>query len=251
MSHVYSLFLFTYFLYLGPFVSKKEGKKSHYFLFGLIIGLIIAVRPINFIFVPVYFIFNTFNFSDIKKTLSNYILVVVTAISVIIPQLFYWKYSFGSYFQYSYGEESFSNIFKPELLKLLFSTNNGLFIYNPLIIFCLAGLFFLFKSLPRISIAIAVYFIFISYLFSSWHDWGYGCSYGSRPYVEYLSILALPFGFFINQLKEKTPYKFVLLSLCIAFIIYNQKLIFSYDGCWYGGVWDWSELLKLIVSNTK
>lgn len=251
MSHVYSLFLFTCFLYLGPFVTKKEGKKLHYFLFGLIIGLIIVVRPINFIFIPVYFIFNTFNVSDIKKNLSNYLLVVITAISVIIPQLFYWKYSFGSYFQYSYGEESFSNVFKPELLKLLFSTNNGLFIYNPLIIFCLAGLFFLYKSLPKISIAIAVYFVFISYIFSSWHDWGYGCSYGSRPYVEYLSILALPFGFFIHQLKEKFPYKFVLISLCIACIIYNQKLIFSYDGCWYGGVWDWSELLKLIVSNTK
>lgn len=250
MSHIYSLFLFSSFLYLGPFVTNGQ-KKYHYLFFGLVVGLIIVVRPLNVMFLPVYFIFNSFKFSEIKSNLKNYLLIIVPAVVIIVPQLIYWKYSSGSYFLYSYGQESFTNIFQPEVIKLWFSTNNGLFIYNPMILFCLIGLFFLFKESPKISISVALFFAFITYVFASWHDWAYGCSYGSRPYVEYLCLLALPLGFFIDKLKTKSALYSVVSALLIAFILFNQKLIFSYDGCWYGGVWDWPEFLNLLLSETK
>lgn len=250
MSHIYSLFLFASYLYLGP-IANEQKKPIYVFLFGLIIGLIIIVRPINILFLPVYFIFNTFSITDIKNNLKRYILIFITVFIVLMPQLLYWKYASGSYFQYSYGEERFSNLLHPEVLKLLFSTNNGLFIYCPLLIFFLTGLFILYKHVPRFSICIAVHFIFISFVFSSWHDWTYGCSYGCRPFVEYISIFALPFGFFIEKFILKNSLKPLWLTLIIVFIVYNQKLIFSYDGCWAAGIWDWSELLKLIISETK
>jgi hypothetical protein len=226
-------------------------KIIYYLLFGLIVGLIIIVRPINIIFLPVFIILNPLKVSDIKNNLRNLSLVSISALIVIIPQLIYWKYSYGNYFHYSYGEEGFSNIFAPKLLQLWFSTNNGLFIYNPLIILVLIGLAYYYKEAPKKSIIIGIYFLLISFVFSSWHDWGYGCSYGCRPYVEYYSILALPFGFFIRKLNTNFSFKPVMLSLLIISIIYNQKLIFSYDGCWYGSNWDWSELIKLVLSSTK
>jgi hypothetical protein len=251
MSHIYSFFLFTCFIYLGPFVTKHNQKKIFFLLFGLIIGLIIIVRPINIMFLPVFFIFNNYEFSSIKNNITKLSLVAITALIVIIPQLIYWKYSHGQYFHYSYGGEGFSNIFNPKLLQLWFSTNNGLFIYNPIIILILIGFFFFYKNSPVKSIIISVYFVLISFIFASWHDWSYGCSYGCRPYVEYYSILALPFGFFIEKLNTNSFFKPILVSFLIIFIIYNLKLIFSYDGCWQGGIWDWSELLKLVLSSVK
>ena len=251
MSHIYSFFLFTCFIYLGPFVSKHNQNKIFFLLFGLIIGLIIVVRPINIIFLPVFFIFNPHKFSDIKNNITNFTLVAVSTLIVIIPQLIYWKYSYGSYFHYSYGDEGFSNFFNPKLLQLWFSTNNGLFIYNPLIVLVLIGLFYFSKVARNKSLLISIYFFIISFIFSAWHDWSYGCSYGCRPYVEYYSILALPFGFLIDKLYTKFFFKPVLVFLIIIFIIYNQKLIFSYDGCWYTGIWDWSELFKLVLSPIK
>lgn len=250
MSHIYSFFLFVCYIYLAPFVFNT-GRLIYCILFGLIIGLIIVVRPINLMFLPVCFIFNPVDFSVIKRKIKNYVLIIITASFVIVPQFIYWKYAFGNYFHYAYGNESFSNILQPKLIQLWFSTNNGLFIYTPLIIFVLVGFYFLYKNSPLKSINIAIYFIFISYIFSSWHDWSYGCSFGCRPYVEYYSILSLPFGFFIDRLNAKFSYKPILLILIFIFIIYNQKLIFTYDGCWYGGVWDWSELVELILSKTK
>lgn len=251
MSHIYSFFLFTAFIYLGPFIVKKNQNKIYYFLFGLITGLILIVRPINFIFLPVFFIFNSLEFSYIKSNISKLALVPITAFVIIIPQLIYWKYSYGNYFHYSYGEEGFSNFFSPKLLQLWFSTNNGLFIFNPIIILVLMGLALFYRESSQKSILLCAYFLFISYIFSSWHDWSYGCSYGCRPYVEYYSIFSLPFGFFINKLNTNFSLKPVCCLLLVVFMLYNQKLIFSYDGCWYGGIWDWSELFKLVLSSTK
>ena len=249
MSHIYSFFLFICFVYLGAFVAN--GRKVHFFTLGLIIGLIIAVRPINIMFLPVFFILNRLKFIDIKKNLTNFALMAVTVVVVIVPQLIYWKYSHGSYFHYSYEGESFSNAFEPKLMQLLFSTNNGLFVYSPIAIFILVGFFLYFKKIPRESVFMSIYFLFVSYIFSSWHDWSYGCSYGCRPYVEYYSILAIPFGFFVDKLNTKFLFKPLLILSLLVFVFYNQKLMFSYDGCWYGGTWDWAELLKLLLGPTK
>ena len=250
MSHIYSFFLFTSLLYLGPFLNNKGGR-AHFVLFGLIVGLIVAVRPLNVIFIPIYFILNSLNLSHIKRGIKNYILAFITAFIVLIPQLIYWKYSYGNYLHYSYEGESFSNILHPKLINLWFSTNNGLFVYNPIIIFVLIGLFYYYKEARKNSIVIGTYFLLISFVFSAWHDWGYGCSYGCRPYVEYYSIFALPFGFFMRKLIINNSYRLVLLSLLVVSIIYNQKLIFSFDGCWYGGIWDWSALIELLFGSTK
>ncbi len=251
MSHIYSLFLFTCYIYLAPFVIKQNQKTIFYILFGLITGLILVVRPINIVFLPVFFIFNTIRFSEIKNNISKWAAAGISTILVIIPQFIYWKYAYDNYFHYSYGNETFSNIFEPKLLYLWFSTNNGLFIYNPLMIIILAGLLFYYKESAKKSVFISVYFLFISILFSSWYDWGYGCSYGCRPYVEYYPILALPFSFFLNAMDKHTVLKFIFLPILLVFILYNLKMIFSFDGCFTGGTWDWAELLRLVLSPTK
>jgi hypothetical protein len=250
MSHIYSLFLFTCYLYLSTFIAE-EGRKVHYFLFGLVIGLILVVRPINVLFLPVYLMFNSINASNIKNNISNYLLTFFVSFLVILPQLIYWKYAFGNYFQYAYAGESFSNILQPKLFHLWFSTNNGLFIYNPIMVFILISITYYFAESPKNSIIIGIYFLLLSYIFSSWHSWHYGCSFGSRPYVEYYSLFALPFGFFIQKLYAKSNAKTIVLFFIIICIIYNQKLIFSYDGCWYGDSWDWTELFKLVFGPTK
>ncbi|MBL0342954.1 MAG: hypothetical protein IPP71_20040 [Bacteroidetes bacterium] len=251
MSHIYSFFLFACFIYLSPFVTRQHQKKSFYLLFGVIIGLIIVVRPINVMFLPVYFIFNSIKFYDTKTALTNFLLVAAAAILVVLPQLFYWNYAFGNYFHYSYGQEGFSNWFAPKLVQLWFSTNNGWLVYNPMVFLILAGCVILYKQHPQKSIGFTIYLLLISLVFASWHDWSYGCSYGCRPYVEYYVIMALPLGFFIEKLSSKFTFRVLLIAMLVIFIGYNQKLMFSYDGCWYGGTWDSSELLRLVLSATK
>jgi hypothetical protein len=130
-------------------------------------------------------------------------------------------------------------------MQLWFSTNNGLMIYNPIVLFTLIGIAFMRKIRPGLSLFLIFYFVFISYVFSSWWCWSYGCSYGSRPFVEYYTLFSLPLSFFIRGVKNKFLL-FTLGSILIILIALNLKLIFEFNGCWNGGDWDWKEFSALL-----
>jgi hypothetical protein len=251
MSHVYSFFLFTCFLVMSKQIIKPNASAIYYALFGLTLGLIIVVRPINILLTPTFFLINNLRNIRIKEKIKGLLIIIATSMMIVIPQFLFWNYSEGKYFTYSYKNEGFTNLFSPKISELWFSTNNGLFIYSPLVLFMFSGLFFLKEFSFGRKMQFISYVIILSIVFASWHDWGYGCSYGSRPYVEYFSILALPFASFIEQVRIRNVLKYIFGSIIILLITYNQKLIFSYDGCWYGGVWDWEELWRLFLSKTK
>jgi hypothetical protein len=249
MSHIYSFFLFSCYLYLIPFIVSSSNKIGYYILFGLISGLIVIVRPINVIFLPVFFLFHRPDLADLKKNLGKIVVMLTVAALITVPQILYWKYCCGSYLRYSYEKETFSNVFTPKIAEIWFSTNNSLFIYNPLMALMLIGLVFYYKTSAQKSILIGLYFLFISYMFASWHDWRYGCAYASRPYTEFYTLFTLPFCYTLQKTNRKRIYLGILIILCI---LYNLKLIFSYDGCVYtNGAWDWSALLEWIQSPIK
>lgn len=250
MSHTYSFFLFACFLFLSPFLIQNSSP-IYFMLFGLIAGLIVAVRPINILFFPSFFLFNNISIAALKQNLKSYILIFVPFIAVLIPQFLYWKYAFDNYFQYAYQHESFSNWFQPNFLLIWFSTNNGLFIYNPIFLLIIFGIIYLYKKHKFRSVAYMFYFMLISYVIASWHDWTYGCSYGCRPYTEYYAIFALPLAFFIKELNRKSIHSMVVIVFLVITILYNQKLIFTYDGCWYAGNWDWGALLQILLASPK
>lgn len=258
MSHVYSFFLFSVFLYLSGSIFPKEpypgNNRQNVFIniiFGLVIGLIVMVRQINVIFLPVFFMFNQPSVKDIKNLLKPIFIIICSACIVIIPQLFYWKYLSGHFFMDSYPNERFSNILSPKILYLWFSTNNGLVLYNPLILFVLSGFVLIKKTHPRWSIFLSVYFIFLSYLFSSWWSWFFGGSYGSRPFVEFYALFSLPFCYCIEYIMKNKLRTYLFGSLIILCIGWNLKLVYSYDCVWYGGYWDWQGFIKLLLSHPK
>lgn len=251
MSHVYSFFLFAVFLYLSDKIFKPGTAFFTNILFGLTTGLIIIVRPVNVIFLPVFFMFNQPDWKDIKSLFKPIVIIAFSASILIIPQLLYWKYLSGHFIMYSYTNEGFTNLLSPKILSIWFSTNNGLFLYSPLVLLILGGIIFMKKVHPGWSLFLAVYFIFITYVFSSWWCWTYGGSYGSRPFVEYYTLLSLPFCFLIKYMMESKFRLYLLGSLLILCIAWNLKLIFSFDGYWYGGDWDWSGFGKFLISPTK
>lgn len=251
MSHVYSFFLFSVFLYLSGFIFKSGRTGLIDIIFGLVIGLIIIVRPINVIFLPVFFMFNQPDWKEIKSLIKPILTIACSATILVIPQLLYWKYLSGHFFIYSYPNEGFTNVLCPKMLNLWFSTNNGLFLFSPLVIFILSGFIFMRKAFPLWTIILSLYFIFISYVFSSWWSWSYGCSYGSRPFVEYYTLFSLPFCFSIDYILKSKWRLYLLGTVFIFCVAWNLKLIFSYDGCWYGGDWDWQHFAAFVMSPTK
>ncbi len=255
MSHTYSFFLFSAFI----FILKKYldgGKKSAglFVLLSLTLSLAILIRPTNIMIVL------WIAFLDLKSAKELWqrvlfflnpkrsLVFIVIQFLVLVPQFMYWKYLSGHYVYYSYpGEEFFWA--HPMLLQTWFSPFNGLFLYHPVFLVFIAGmLYMIFKKKPN-GIMSLLFFLLISYVFSCWHCWFYGGSFGFRPMSEFTVFMALPLGFL---LAEITRWKnlFVKSSAVITllmFIYFNLMQFYHYQ-IFYAGMWSWDDyLIKLRI----
>ncbi len=255
MSHVYSFFLFSTFLYLSNLIISGDRRFFIEVLLGLTSGLVILIRPINVIFFASFFFIKTNSLNDIitrlKFLFKRKRLIVIglfSAFVIILPQFIYWKFLTGNFIYYSYENEGFVNILKPQIFKVLFSTLNGQITYVPATIFFIIGLFYLYRKNKVLTFYISFIFLFTTYLFASWWSWFFGCGFGIRPYVDFMPLFVIPLAAFIEYILPKRKQLITLSAVVFVLIIYNLKLIYTYDGCWYGGIWDWSKFVSWVFS---
>jgi len=253
MSHVYSFFLFAAFLKLAHnFSSRLKLSFSGYLLLGLVSGLIVLIRPTNIIFLSAGLFFhfhpNVSLFRKIKALpIPQVLMSLLIAFLVLVPQFLYWKYSSGNYIHYAYSNEGFIWS-RPLMLHTLFSPNNGFILYSPLFLFVLVGIYLMKKQQPENALYLALLFAGITYLFSCWWSWEFGCAFGARSYVEFWALFLFPLAAMIKHILEaKVFIKWTLLTILTFFFMLNLEMIYIYDGCYYGnGAWDWEAYLKLL-----
>jgi len=259
MSHVYSFSIFCiclYFLQRTNFLLNQNLLING--LFGIICGVIILIRPSNIIFLSAYFFLDINGKKDVFLRLKR-ILQIKTILPVLIgfcviilPQLIYWHHTYGSLINYTYGSEGFTWT-DPKLAQTWFSPNNGLFLYCPLYLVFIAALLCMIKARIKNGVFILVLFLTISYVYSSWWARGFGCSFGARSFVEYLAVLSIPLAYIFNRVDRVRRIIFIGFWLLIfVLLIFNLKMTYSYDGCFYGsGNWDWNTYIKILESPTK
>lgn len=259
MSHVYSFFLFSIFLFIvrkTDFLVQLKFKSL--IALGIISSVILLIRPTSALFLLVFFFLDLDQINQVWKRfqrLWNFKVISLFIISFTIiwlPQFLYWEYSTGNFFAYTYGEEGF-DFLNPKLNYTWFSPINGLFLYTPLYLFILFGLVRMVQKRITNGWLVLTLFFAISFVFSSWWDWSFGCSFGARSFVEYLSLFALPIAFILSRYKKLALYKKVLVAtLVLALVAFNLKVTYTYDSCFFGlDAWDWSEYQSLIFSPTK
>jgi hypothetical protein len=254
MSHIYSFGLFSYFLYFiqkTKFLTEKSIKNG--LIFGFTTALIILVRPTNLIFVMSYLLLDSKSGRDIWQRITNIfdkrILfpALLIGIIVFIPQMMYWHYAFGQAISYSYGEYGF-NWTDPQLLHVWFSPYNGLFLYTPMYFFIvLAIVMMVIKKQPN-GLFISAVFILFSYVLASWCQWHFGCSFGARNFVEYMTLFSLPLGYLIQRIRS-LHFGWQIGAVMIASILirHNLHLSYTFDECFFGkDFWDWQEYYNLL-----
>jgi hypothetical protein len=249
MSHIYSFFLIALFLYSTQKLLKSD-KPAFYLLFVVAFVLAVMTRPTNVLIVlfPLFYENGAF----IKRSrvlLNNKTSVIVSGtlgLLFILPQLLYFKDTSGSYFSYPYGNENFSNLGHPYILETWFSPNNGLFIYAPVLILAVIGMFLMIKQNNRFGFYLSGTFLFMSYLFASWWNWWFGCSLGARSFVDLYPLLSIPMALLIHEIwmnKAKRYLLFTFIAVC-SLLYFNIE--YYYDGCFYGDTWDFRAFFKLL-----
>lgn len=227
MPHAYDFFLISSLLYLS-LLWHQQPKLYRSLLIGLVMGLLILIRPTNMIFILCFFLFQKKEDTySVKKYLINWkhlFVIGLMAFIVVLPQLLYWHYVTGQYFYNSYINERFY-FNHPHLLEYLVGFRKGWFIYSPLILMGLWGLFYSKNSNPflRATLIIIPLLVFLN---SSWWCWWFGGGHGARAMIETYPLIAIGFAAFFEKffvLKKK-----LVITFTVFFIAFNIKSVDLY-----------------------
>jgi hypothetical protein len=149
----------------------------------------------------------------------------------------------GKWLYYSYDGEGFVYWKNPKILAVLADTQNGLFVYSPVLLLSVAAMFMSPKDKRTQVLGIATTFWLATYMFASWWVWNFGAAYGHRCYIEYFPLFAFPLAVFIEKIRAKgTIHAIVLTPLLMLFVLYSVGLtrINDKNGIWCGDKWRWN-----------
>jgi len=248
MSHTYSFFLFSAFFYLLKLY--LDGGKKSYTLFSLLslsLAMAVLLRPTNVMAIL------WFAFLDLKSSKELWqrllfflnpkrsLLYILIQFIVLVPQFIYWKYLSGHYIYFSYpGEVFFWG--NPMLLQVWFSPFNGLFPYHPIFFLFLAGMIIMIVRHKLNGIFSLLFFLLASYVFSCWHCWYYGGSFGFRPLAEFTVFMALPLAYLILDIVQwKNLFLKSVMVVTFFLLIYFNLMQFYHYQVFTGGMWSWDD----------
>jgi hypothetical protein len=203
-------FLFTLLTIMlwNTILWHENQRFKHLIGMAIPLGLMALVKPSEILLVLVPLLWQTGTLEAIKdkwnkiKAAKWQILISILIVFVIaLPQLFYWHTKTGLWIYDSYKNPGVGlDIFNPHIIESLFSYRKGWLVYTPVMIFFLAGFYFLFRSDKKLFTGLLIPFLVSFYVLSSWTEWWYGAGFSNRPVITYYPLLAIPFGFLLNEL---------------------------------------------------
>ncbi|MDQ3046692.1 MAG: hypothetical protein M3R27_04020 [Bacteroidota bacterium] len=206
MSHVYSFSFITAFLYFLKSFFIVPGNRS-FIIMSVLFGMIFLIRPVNvliLLFIP-FFAGNLQTFKNgmfflMKERFQSAFGIFLFFCICSIQPIVYWMQT-GSFWIDSYGEEKF-NWFDPHPIDFLFSYKKGLFVYTPIAFLSLLGFIQLYRKNMFKLISLTLGLIILLYVFSSWWNWWYGGSFGSRVCVEFYALTGILLCYSFDTLKQ-------------------------------------------------
>ncbi|MBN8703966.1 MAG: hypothetical protein J0M08_12940 [Bacteroidetes bacterium] len=234
-SHQYSFSLVCILLWVTHLFHIKPSVKIA-LVIGMLIGLIILVRPINILICSLPFVWNVFSINSlrtklnfIKDNLAKFSLVLLTSFLVVSIQLIYWHYVTGHFLFYSYVGEFFYFL-QPHILEGLIGFRKGWLIYTPLMLFALWGLKYISSQVKQIFLFVVFVFPVFLYVTFSWWCWWYGGSYGMRPLIDVYPILAIPMAVtFQDCMYSSRRSKFIFSCVLVFIIVVNMFQTWQYN----------------------
>lgn len=201
MSHPYVFFILSCILYYTQ-RWYAQCKPSQLYMLGALAGLAAITRPIAIIIFLITILWEVNSIDALKQRFAllakqgkHIAIAIACFFAVALIQMSYWKYTSGHWVFFSYQNDGFTFL-RPKIWAGLFSYQKGWFVYTPMALLGMAGLFFLWKKHKALAPAFILYFIVTIYVVFSWRNWWYGGGFSARGMVESLAVMALPLGAF-------------------------------------------------------
>jgi hypothetical protein len=213
MTHGY-LFMLISALLLGTYNWYQEITYKKTILIGFLIGMIALIRPTEVLVGLLFVFWMAGSLGELKERMKlllgkwpHLLIMFLIMIGLWIPQFIFWHYKTGHYFYFSYPGEGFFWT-DPQIINVLFSYRKGWFVYTPLMILSIIGLFFMKDPVKPLRYWILGLIVMYVYMVSCWWDWHFGGSFGARAFTQHYSYLSFPIASLITFVFEsKKAYK--------------------------------------------
>ncbi len=187
---------------------------------GCVLGIMCAalyfIKPTNLVIGLVVVLYVLVRFVQKRATVAGLTAFCCTAILPGFVILYFNWYRFGSLIEFGYGQQQFQ--FTTPLVNglagFLFAPSKSVFIFSPLLIFCLWSFKRFYKRQPRIAICIfAVSALYLAF-FARWFDWKGGWAWGPRLIVPAMITAHIVLIEFLDRdkMNRKTLVFFALVA---------------------------------------
>jgi len=198
-------------------------------LIGATIGLATVARPTELIMLFIPLMWNTQGKANakakwgmVREHRTHLGWAAVAAFLLLLPQSIYWKVVTGAWV---FDVGSKWDFVDPHW-RVLVGWEKGWFIYTPITLLFIAGLFFM-KGMPWRK-SVLVFTLLNIWIVIAWHDWRYGGSYSARALVQSYPVLALPFAALVQRVTA-TKWRWPFLALCAYLLLVNLWQIRQYN----------------------
>ncbi|HEX2617772.1 MAG TPA: hypothetical protein VHL57_09540 [Flavobacteriales bacterium] len=224
-------FLFAlYGLVLWATVKWHERPRARWAaLIGVAIGLATVARPTELIMLFIPLLWNTHTreqakakWAMVRAHRTHLVWALAAAFVAVLPQLLYWKVVTGSWV---FDVGSKWDFLDPHW-RVLLGWEKGWFIYTPITLLFIAGLFCMRGHPWRKSVL--VFTLLNIWIVIAWHDWRYGGSYSARALVQCYPVLALPFAALLQR-AFASAWRWPVLVLCTYLLGVNLFQIKQYN----------------------
>ena len=236
LSHAFSTFVCSLFILLWWRVHETNRTRDWVFL-GLVAGLMPTIHHLN----GILLVFIAFSFLEmlrarrIKDFGINALLFSSSFVVGILPNLVA-KYILYGFPLIDVDAYSFWHFTSPRLIKVLFSSEHGLWTWTPILFLACLGFIPLTRRDKALGWRAIATFLVFWYFVASWGSWHGQSSFGNRFFISLTPIFILGLAAGINYLLRSDVLKvfswklklFLTAGIIVILIFWNFGFIFQW-----------------------
>jgi hypothetical protein len=223
MSHACSFFLCALVLWEYERWRISPGL-HHFYLIGLTVGLALATRLENGVFIILLgaFCLRTWHLAAWDGThyhwcwkFSGGFLTALGVVVGFLPQMAVWHTLNGSWFSGPQCDapDAFLWYKSPYALDVLISGWRGLFVWSPVLIFAVLGFGLLLRRWRLVDIVFLLMFLVTVWVIGGWHEWWDGARFGQVFFLGFTPAFALGLAWLVASLRPGAPRNALLVCI--------------------------------------